>query len=165
MITHFSSTRKTAIPNVSLALLLLGKMQLLAGARAKQKSQQTHPKSVLTGQDCPYDHIMPISPPKSGICSHQRRSISTRSRAISALNPPAAQQDEQSRKPPAPAGNVCVRRAREQVQNILCTPAAFLLPWRISPGGESHLLCISLGGTGRKTCFTGESHKEAHLGK
>lgn len=105
---------------MSLALLLLGKMQLLAGARVKQKSQQTHPQSVLTGQDCPYDHTTPTSPPKSGICSHQRCSISTRGRAISALNAPATQQDRQSRKAPAQAGDLCVRGAHVQVQSILC---------------------------------------------
>lgn len=111
------------------------------------------------GQDCPYDHITPISPPKSGICAPSAPG------AHFCPESPAAQQDKQSREPPAPAGNLCVRRARVQVQNILCTPAAFLLPWHISTGGESHLLCISLGGTGRKTHFTEESHKEAHLGK
>lgn len=157
--------RKSAFPNVFLALLLLGNMQLLAGARAKKSHNRLIPNQFSWDRTVLYGHITPTPPPKSGIWSHQRCSISTRSRAISALNPPAPQEDKQSRKPPAPARNLCVTRAHVQVQSILCTPEAFLLPWHISTGGESHLLCISLGETGRKTYFTEESHKEAHLGK
>lgn len=48
------------------------------------------------------------------------------------------------------------------MQSVLCMPAVTLSCWLWHISGESHLLCISLGGTGRKRWCSGEPQRAPH---
>lgn len=168
MITHFGTKGKSALPEVFLALFLFGKMQLFTVSQEHEPNKShNRPFTNEFSWDRTVPHIASQKAAPAPIRGASSAPEGTRSWAISALNPPTPQQDEQSGQPPTPAENQRVRRARVQVQSILCVPAVTFSCrlWHINIGGESHLLCISLGGTGRKRYFTEESHKKPLLRK
>lgn len=115
------------------------------------------------GQNRPFEQIRLTSPPKSGICSHWRCSISTRGdqeQGHFCPDSPASQQDKQSGQPPTCRKSAC-QRAHVKEQRMFCTPAVFSHQlWHISIGGESHLLCMSLGGTGKNKYFSEQSQRD-----